>query len=631
MTGRNGSPRKGLFAGFLTGSALCLCVGAAASYVSPITGATVSLNEPTAATNGVAPSAPKDVTAEVAIITPKSDSARTPEEVPDNEAPAADRDDANIAASIREGTDPIQTDTSQIEAPDAEDGVDTQTAVVADITPVVPETTPLSTVETAPEQASAQVDVSSGDAGINLPNADAATDEVALETPKEDAPISLAMNAPKVEAAEEENAINDLPDVADAPEPAPKVEDQPDSKTATTQTAAVPTAPSVPTAPKAEPVIALSKPVDTPIVQTLKTAPVPVPAQSEPEKDETTQSAEPVMAAPEDGDVAPNLPKTEAQTETATVAPVQVETPTIDAEPEAPLIRQASVAPEVVDPQPEPDVEPETEAEVEPEAEPAAPEETDQDAPKPAENAVNDRRNPAPPSFEGPAFEAFAVKFIPPNNKPFLTIILEHVGEGSVNMYDLLNFAQPITFGVNSFDELAKWRENEFRKGGFEVVALVPGIDGAGLSEDIADQAIPGRIEDYLTAVPGAVAILDGMDSNLYRNPRKVSRVADELKKSGRGLIVHEKFGVNRALEAARSADIPASSLIRVIDAQRDAAAIRRALDRAALDASKTGATIVFGRTYPETVAALLPWLLGNSARSVTLAPLTSTMKRIVE
>jgi len=243
---------------------------------------------------------------------------------------------------------------------------------------------------------------------------------------------------------------------------------------------------------------------------------------------------------------------------------------------------------------------------------------------------VNDR-NPPPPSFSGRAFDAFAVDFVAPNNKPFLTVVLEHVGDDSVDMYDLLNFGQPITFGISSADSLARWRESEFRKAGFEVVALVPNDADSALSEGMAAEAVVARIDDYLAAVPGAVAVLDGSESTLYRDPRKVTEVSDELNLTGRGFIIHEKFGVNRALEAARSTGIPAASLVRIIDERRDAANIRRALDRAALDASKTGAAIVFGRTYPETVAALLPWLLGNSARSVTMAPLTTTMKRIVE
>jgi len=164
-------------------------------------------------------------------------------------------------------------------------------------------------------------------------------------------------------------------------------------------------------------------------------------------------------------------------------------------------------------------------------------------------------------------------------------------------MYDLLNFGQPITFAVSSADDLAKFRENEFRKAGFEVVALVPEQPANGFSQDMDEASVSERIESFLEAVPGAVAVMDQTESDLYRAPRMVSRVSNELKRSGRGLLVHEKFGINRALEAARSSGIPAASMVRIIDEQRDAASIRRALDRASLDASKTGAAIVFGRT----------------------------------
>jgi|GEM_PF-5035691 len=605
MTGRNGSQRKGLFAGFLTGSAVCICLGAAASYVRPLDRLPVVPLEPEVATTEIVPNAPKDVTTEATIVTPKSDNTRVPNEAPAKEAPEADRDDANIAASIREVTDPVQTETPRIEAPVAVDVVDAQTGEAADTKPQVPATAPLTTLEAAPEQTFAEIDVSPGDATVDSPGAE----ETDLQEPLvEDAPITLALNTPKVETSDTDDAPS-LPEVAAAPEATPEVglSDGPEVDEATTQ-------PDLPVAPTDEPVIALSKPVETPTVQIAPSAALETPQI---EADETDQSDEPVLKAPEVGNTTSNAPQTEPQSEAVTTAPRQVATPTLDAEPQAPTLNQAAVVPEPEVAGTEQDTAPVAQSDL-------GEEETEQ-------KQVVDRRNPPPPTFEGRAFDAFAVKFVPPNNKPFLTIILEHVGEGSVNMYDLLNFAQPITFGVKSTDELAKWRENEFRRGSFEVVALVPDADGAGLSETMEDSAVASRLDTYLTAVPGAVAILDAVGSDLYRNPRKVSRVAEELSETGRGLLIHEKFGVNRALEAARSAEIPAASLVRVIDAQRDAGAIRRALDKAALDASKTGATIVFGRTYPETVAAILPWLLGNSARSVTLAPLTSTMKRMVE
>jgi len=626
MTGRNGSQKKGLFAGFLSGTAMCLCLGAAAAYISPVDGKQAQEQEPAVETTEVTPAAPKNEASNVAVITPRSDTARIKVTTPGNESPAEDRDNANVAASVREATDPVQTDTSDLETPQPIDGSDTQTVAAEDVAPQEPVVTPLATLETVPEESAADIDVSTGSVAAKAPELEVSD----VESPEEDEPVTLALNAPKVDVPETapeaiELGLASKPDVTPAPKPE-TVEEEP-------ALVARPT----PVLPKARPEIALNQPTATVPKSTAPSATVDQPEVTSIAPSETDQVNEPVLALPDTDETVPTTPQTDVQSEDAPTAPIQVETPTIDAEPEAPVIEQASVVPDVVE-----EKTPEPEVETQPEAEVQAPETLDEEVkaaegeetPKPeaeAETAAADRRNPPPPSFDGRAFDAFAVKFIPPNNKPFLTVVLEHVGEGSVDMYDLLNFGQPITFAVSSADDLAKFRENEFRKAGFEVVALVPEQPANGFSQDMDEASVSERIESFLEAVPGAVAVMDQTESDLYRAPRMVSRVSNELKRSGRGLLVHEKFGINRALEAARSSGIPAASMVRIIDEQRDAASIRRALDRASLDASKTGAAIVFGRTYPETVAAILPWLLGNSARSVTLAPLTSTMKRMVE
>lgn len=602
MARSDGTKKKGLFAGFLSGSAICLSLSAVASYMSPIDAAKTTVADVTEAETVVEPVvdsadvksvSPKAEAPNIAVVTPKSDSQRGFKKVPDYDPPEADRDTANVAVTVQEITDPVQTETPQIAAPRATDPVETQTAKVEDAAPSAPTVTPLATAETAPERSDVNVDVSSSDTAA--PDVEASD----LESPTaDDAPVTLALNAPKVAVNEDADKPVDMaaPQKPAVPEAATPQSDE---------NAPALEAPSIGEAPKAEPVIALNLPKVPAVQPPVQMSPPEDSIQPDLEDEETKITSDPAPAvndAPADNAGEPEI---------ATSAPVQVVIPQIKEEPSVSAQDQSGNSDDAEDV-----------------GGTTAP---DKPAVTTPASRVADRRNPPPPTFSGRAFDAFSVKFIAPNNKPFLTIVLEHVGEGSVDMYDLLNFGKPITFGVRSDDDLAKWRENEFRKAGFEVVALVPDDPVTGLSESMDGGTVPMRIDNYLTAVPGAVAVLDRSTSNMYRDPRKVTQVAGELNLTGRGLLLHEKFGVNRAIEAARSAGIPSASLMRVIDEQRDAASIRRALDRAALDASKTGSAIIFGRTYPETVAAILPWLLGNSARSVTVAPLTSTMNRMVE
>ena len=124
------------------------------------------------------------------------------------------------------------------------------------------------------------------------------------------------------------------------------------------------------------------------------------------------------------------------------------------------------------------------------------------------------------------------------------------------------------------------------------------------------------------------MALIDAPTGDLFRNNRMVEAMSSALLSTGHGLLIHERFGVNRAISALSSASVPAASVLRIIDAERDQGAIRRNLDRAALDASKTGSAIVYGRSYPETISALSIWSLSNAARGVVFAPLTATMRK---
>ncbi len=596
MAGRNGSQRKGLFAGFLTGAALCLSLGAGATYLSPLQRGEGQAAEPTVDTVEINPTLPAGEAPDVAIITPKSDFELKSPEAPSNEQPETDRDDGAVAANVRDAIDPVQTGTSEMETPPAAVPLDAETADVELVAPTVQKMEPLATSEPAPEQNVAEIDVKSPADVKTAPSAEVSD----ISQPGvEDAPAAPSSTSPQVEAADA-----DTGPVASLEDPRPELDDvpvEPAEKPSATIQAPVVAAPQAAEAPKADVVIALNQPPVTALKPPLVAPTDETVETAVPESDTESASTEPVLSAPAEEEATLSVPEPETLQPTPSPdAPEQVAAPRVDAEPEAPVLDGAEAGSE---------------------GEAAGDE--------PAQRV--DRRNPPPPTFEGRAFDAFAARFVPPNDKPFLAIVLEHIGDGSVDMYDLLNFGRPITFAVNSNDPLAKFRESEFRKARFEVAVLVPDDPSTGLSESMTDAGIPLRLDDYLTAVPGAVAVLDRADSDFYRDPRKVTAVASELKTTGRGLLIHEKFGVNRALEAARSEGIPAASLVRVIDEQRDAASIRRALDRAALDASKTGAAIVFGRTHPETVAAILPWLLGNSARSVTIAPLTATMNRIEE
>lgn len=493
--------------------------------------------------------------------------------------------------------------------------------VAASVTPEVVETPTLSSGD-VPEDAAptiARSDAPSDDIALSAPVAEAPapdrdTQTVTLEAPEDSQPVQTgtdALTGPETsQAGAPEPAAVEQPEPVSNPQPletaeSVAVEDTPE---VVAEPAAPATAESVETAPSISQPEAPSSSDDQAIASLASPQPDTVPTPSSttdqaPGSNAGPQAPQPIIIAdqPKVDVETPNVPNIGDDDPVVALAePRQESSPTIDTDPGENAV--VTVAP------------------------PASPEQAEQ--PEPAQVQENTETPPAPPELVGDAFDAFAVDYAPPDDGPLLAIILEDIGEGGVSVEDLASFGAAVTYGVDADDERARWRDAAFRDAGFEVVALIPAEAGRNLTQNSDAGEVPSLIKDYFTAVPGAVALIDTPISDMYRNPRLVGQLAGELNETGRGLLIHEKFGVNRALEAARSNGIPSASMLRIIDETRDAASIRRALDRASLDASKTGAAIVYGRTYPETVAAILPWLLSNSARSVNLAPLTATMRR---
>ena len=226
----------------------------------------------------------------------------------------------------------------------------------------------------------------------------------------------------------------------------------------------------------------------------------------------------------------------------------------------------------------------------------------------------------------GRAFVDFAAPYDGDPATPRLAIILEDVGAEGISRSELVELGTLVTFAINPDTQDATEAQGAYREGGFEILAVVPG-DG---DMHIGAATQLGRLEPTAAAifdkVPNAIGIVDRPSGNIFRSSRVVSALADTLAVSGHGLLVHEQFGVNRTIEALEERSIPAASVLRVIDDQRNPDAIRRNLDRAALDAGKTGGVVVYGRTYPETITALSIWSLSRAARGVSFAPVTATI-----
>ncbi|MXU65814.1 divergent polysaccharide deacteylase family protein [Oceanomicrobium pacificus] len=227
----------------------------------------------------------------------------------------------------------------------------------------------------------------------------------------------------------------------------------------------------------------------------------------------------------------------------------------------------------------------------------------------------------------GAAFEAFAQPYDGPGDKPVLSIILVDVGADGVARDDLLSVRVPVTFALAGDNEGAAAAAMAYREAGHEVVVFTP-YDSLTSSSDPADTA--AVVQGMLDTVPGALAVMDQPGGSLHRNRDLVKSVLADIKPTGHALITNAG-GLTSAAELAAVEGVPAIESYRVIDDELDVAKIGAALDRSAFQASKVGSAVVIGHTFPETVNAILSWLLNGRAKALEIAPVSVAIRRQVE
>ena len=119
---------------------------------------------------------------------------------------------------------------------------------------------------------------------------------------------------------------------------------------------------------------------------------------------------------------------------------------------------------------------------------------------------------------------------------------------------------------------------------------------------------------------------MDPLDGRIQANRSLLQPVLGAIRNSGHGLITYDR-GLNTALQAARREDIPAATVFRVLDGELEKGPrIKRYMDRAAFNANRDGAVVVVGRSYPETVQAIVEWALEKKESGVAMVPVSAVM-----
>jgi uncharacterized protein len=220
-----------------------------------------------------------------------------------------------------------------------------------------------------------------------------------------------------------------------------------------------------------------------------------------------------------------------------------------------------------------------------------------------------------------PPLQKYARVFENPESKPLFSIILIDTGGPDLDRQVLAALPFPVSFVLDPLAPDVASISKIYRDAGQEVIMVATGIPEGATASDLEV-----TFQAHATALPEAVAVIDTEFGAFQTDRPLATQVVPILKAQGRGLISWDR-GLNAADQVARREGLAAAMVFRKLDGKgENTAAVRRALDRAAFKAAQDGKVIVIGQTLPDTVTALLEWVVEGRASSVALAPITAVL-----
>ncbi len=394
--------------------------------------------------------------------------------------------------------------------------------------------------------------------------------EVLTEVEPAPQPVAPVPNPPvKIAEAEPKPEPEPAPEPAPVPEVEPQVEPQP-APDPTPEMAPEPELEQAQAEPPAEPVVRRSR---LPVVS-----------------DDTSQSAGIQFGRPNNS----TLPTVTDPNDGANPA-----LPTVTPLPEAPPLVSAKrlVAPKSAQPEPDKVLI----LTVEPEAPEAAPQK---------------RR----------AIDAYGVLF-DQGEKPTMSILLVDVGNAGVPLNQAATLDLPITFAVAVDRSDATLAAKTYFESGHEVLALSPRSVQLSLSGGQSEEQVADLLTEFFEIVPQSVGLLDVPEATLQNDRVLSNYVLNALQETGHGVVTYEQ-GLNVVLREADKAGVPAGLIYRALDQKGESEdAIKRHLDRAAAEASRSGHVLVIGSTRVDTIQAIQSWAQSRAAQNVALAPVSASIK----
>lgn len=254
-------------------------------------------------------------------------------------------------------------------------------------------------------------------------------------------------------------------------------------------------------------------------------------------------------------------------------------------------------------------------------------------APKERRDAKAPRPAPAKPAPPPPAARPAVAQADQPDGAPRAAIVIDDLGRSLSHLEQLATLELPLTVAVIPSLPATAATVRAASRLGIEVILhqpMEPREDGgkdAGegvLLTSMSAEDVRARLEESLTAVPGAIGVNNHMGSRFTEDEAGLAALMAGLKARGLFWLDSRTTAATRGAEAARAAGVPAIERDVFLDAEPGEEFARRQLRRLLALARKRGAAVGIGHPHPETVAALRELreeLLGSG---VTLVPLSA-------
>ncbi len=224
-------------------------------------------------------------------------------------------------------------------------------------------------------------------------------------------------------------------------------------------------------------------------------------------------------------------------------------------------------------------------------------------------------------AVDQPPMVRFASDFENPDQRPVFSIILLDSGLSEADRAQVAGLPFPVTVALDPLAPTTPAASAAYRAAGREVVMLASGIPTGAEATDVAV-----TFQNNADVLPESVAVLDLEQNGFQGNRPLATLVVPAIKDQGRAVITWDQ-GLNAGDQVARREGVASGMVFRRMDgAGTDIAGIRRSLDKAAFKAGQDGRVIVVADAGPETLAALMVWVLEGRGADVAIAPVTAAL-----